>query len=178
MATKIEKFEYMVHKFIAWYNELNNSNDLDTYEDFSKLKLIKLHFFVCAITTRLDKNHEEGLLRSFDNFYAMPYGHVESDVYSRLKDVESIEINNTNIRVLNKCPDKLCKEEIEEIDKAVAALKSENIEIINYNASRLVNLSHEWNSWQTSYSIAQNLNKASIKIPISLIVNEPKFYSL
>lgn len=176
-ATKLQKFEYMVHQFIKWYNELNKTVITQyPYENdnFSKLKLIKLHFFACAVTANPDNG--EGLLSTFGDFHAMPYGHVESYVYSHLSNTESLEINNSNIKLLQQCPEYLSAKEKEEIDDAVSSLREKNSDLVRYSASKLVDLSHEWDSWQTSFSIAQKFGKSSIKIPNDLIINEAKFY--
>lgn len=61
---KIECFEYFItHLFKR--NVLGIS-------DFNKVKLMKLLFFFCLI--------EKSFLEVFDEFYAMPTGHVEADV--------------------------------------------------------------------------------------------------
>src|SRR6185295_7815705 len=80
-AAKLEYFEYTISKMIQWYCQ-ENAMSTDTFSvvnDFSKLKVLKLHFFVCAINS--SSNH---MLEIFDSFYAMPYGHVESELYNAM----------------------------------------------------------------------------------------------
>ena len=41
--SKIQKFEYITHQLIDWYKSNNKTIDKN---DFSKLKVLKLHFFI------------------------------------------------------------------------------------------------------------------------------------
>jgi len=66
---KIKYFEYFVSHLIKQtkdYEEFKNN-------DFSILKVQKLLFLSCAVNVKL--------LDIFDNWYAMPYGHIEKDIY-------------------------------------------------------------------------------------------------
>lgn len=96
---KIELFEYCVFKLIEWSVQHKNGfswgNFANGNNDFSKLKLIKLHFFLCTANI--------SLLEIFDNFYAMPYGHVESNVYDALNNgqIERFQISVDGLKIIS-----------------------------------------------------------------------------
>ena len=83
MDIRIDIFETIVHKLRDWYMEENGIEtieDFNNINDFSILKLIKLHFFVTAINS----NEDNSLINKFV-FFAMPYGPVETFIYSKIK---------------------------------------------------------------------------------------------
>ena len=174
---KLRYFEYTVQKLVEWYNETgsllsNQSND------FNKLKVLKLHFFVSAISSN---ENDLGLLKIFDKFCAMPYGHVESQVYDNLKH-SIIQISRNGIENLAELqnidfPD--VEENIkDQINEAISKLKDANPSLINYSPFMLVDLSHAWSSWRTMYRLAKQLGKSSIAIPTHMIQREEKMYAL
>jgi len=75
-------FEEIVMQLVQWWRDKNPDKDFEKDNDFSILKVLKLHFFVCAVDTKKDK--EAPLLDIFQ-FYAMPYGHVCKDIYDYIK---------------------------------------------------------------------------------------------
>lgn len=80
ISKKIEAFEYFCLKI---YEAYGNKSD----NDLSPLKLQKLLFLTCAAS--IDKKETtEGLLSIFDNWYAMPYGHIEKDIYDYVRKNE------------------------------------------------------------------------------------------
>lgn len=66
-------------------------------------------------------------------------------------------------------PDKLKSK----IDDDIEKLKEKNKELINYKASRLVNLSHAHYSWDIYHN---RLNQPYTDMDIRIITNEPKYY--
>ena len=175
-GNKIKAFEYVVKCLLDWHNNNNVDENIKSYKAFNKLKIFKLHFFVSAINA--DKNND-GLLDIFNNFYALPFGHVESDIYDNLNNLEMFSINASSLDVnedISNYFDDISPITRNKIDKAVQNLKSENPEIINYSAFELVELSHQWNSWKIIFNLARNQGKYSLKIPIELIKSEPKFF--
>ena len=180
MATiniKKDCFEYSIDRFIDWYIEVNPSNTEGWKSDFTKLKLIKLNFFLSAVNANEDS---DGLLDIFDNYYAMPYGHVESEVYDNIPDLNKYIITNKGVDY--KCRDydypHLVKGVKDRIDSAIASLKKENSDIIKYGAFKLVELSHQWYSWINMYNLAKMRNAKSIHIPSELIKNESKIFEV
>lgn len=173
---KIQAFEYLVSKFLEWHKESSyqGSNDL------SILKVLKLTFFASAVGTNRDSKNTL-LDNVFNNYVAMPYGHVESDIYSFIKSKQlvNLSINNrktdlANIENIKKLDSSLR----EQIDNSVELLRSINFDLINLSSFELVDLSHTWYSWQKYYSIAKENNKNSESIPTDVIKGEDKIYQL
>lgn len=98
---KIPYFDYFISQII--FRQFNdNESDLDHIirnnidkSGLNKLKLLKLLFFVSVL-----KVDEKYLLDDiFDNFYAMPYGPVESDVYDNISTLANYIVGNRDIRL-------------------------------------------------------------------------------
>lgn len=168
---KTKAFEYLSSEFFKWFNELEPAQRIE--DNFSKLKLFKLHFFVCAATASTE---HDGLLRYFDNFYALPYGHVESTIYGNLELVNSFSFGKNSIQKkdfpVNYFDD--ISDVKSELDSAISSLRAKNKDIVRYNAMELVELSHTWNSWISIFNIARQMGKFSMRIPIEMIKNETK----
>jgi uncharacterized phage-associated protein len=172
---KIIAFDYFVYKLQQWFYRRNS---LGTENDLSKLKVIKLLFFTVAISANRD---EDGLLTTFDNFVALPYGHVESDIYERMHTSDYFIIDKQglsskadfNIEAINTRP--ALKSQI---DKAISNLEVVNKELISYKAFDLVDISHKWNSWKTMYQLARKSGRYSMKIPNEMIKTELKTFIL
>ncbi len=175
---KIYLFEYMISKIIEQYKGLNGVDERDALSAFSKLKLIKLNFFVSAIDADDSSN---GLLDIFDNFHAMPYGHVESDVYA---GIQSGELNfykfgsNNLIRNIQFPTEDKFSEEKGKIDKALSSLFTKNSNILNASAFQLVELSHQWHSWRIMFEKAKSEGSLSAQISPLMIKLEPKYFEL
>jgi uncharacterized phage-associated protein len=171
--TKIQYFEYFLDKV---YNYLGKGDD----NDLSIVKTQKLLFFLASSFEGENKDYP--LFKVFDNFYALPYGHVESDIYKAIKGegdflLESFKIDrfgakrndNSSINVIN--------------DLIVDRLDSGFNELIEYNiihksSSYLVDLSHCHDSWIKNYRLALSLNKLSQFIPNNDLSTEKKYFSL
>jgi uncharacterized phage-associated protein len=172
---KNQAFEYYVVKLLEWYNETagnNGSNDLST------LKVLKLLFFGSAISA--EETAEETLLdRPFNTFYAMPYGHVESEIYDsiRRKEFHNLNINNSSssIDLHLVFPDGEIKNKI---DSSIQKLKKANSKLILMTPFELVELSHRWYSWQFYFNKAQRNGSYSELISNQMIKLEQKFFSL
>jgi uncharacterized phage-associated protein len=179
---KINSFDYLLVKLINWHEHSNSNRPSFEKSEFTKLKAIKLHFFTCAASVGLEPNPHNDLLSIFDKFCAMPYGHVESDVYNFVNDDLLISFNVRGNYFYPKRPisesqshDLLTKEKI---DMALSTLQFYNPDIINYSAMQLVELSHQWYSWQTAFNLAKSQKKQSMQIPTSIIRTENKIFSL
>lgn len=80
-----------------------SNTDKDFKEnDLSVLKIMMLLFFTVAASVKQD---DEGLLKVFNNFVAMPIGHIESDVWDIIKYKKGIigqfRISNKGLEVVN-----------------------------------------------------------------------------
>lgn len=70
----------MLHLFEEW----RDNHETIKGKPFPKLTAMKLLFLAAAPK----KDGGDDLLDIFDNFYAMPYGPVESDVYNYIRQCE------------------------------------------------------------------------------------------
>ncbi len=185
MSNKIVAFEYVVFRLLEWYSEKCVTGG-SCKNDFSILKCLKLLFFVTAANTY--KGKRSLLLEEvFSDYYAMPFGHVESAVYEILRNqpelLECYVIDNqcTTVKDLDSTlnlPKKLDSELKEEIDSSIRYLKSQNQALVCLSAFDLVDLSHHWYSWQHYYQRARRNSQRSIAIPTDAIKDENKIFSL
>lgn len=178
MPDKVKCFEYILVRLIEWYS--NMRPDDTELLSFTRLKVLKLLFFVSAVK---QDNTKRDLLDIFDNFYAMQHGPVESDIYNEITDhliffnFEGRNIKRTDIDI-NLELLHLNKEDITLLDSSINALRNINQNIILYSASKLVDLSHKWESWQTAIAIAEILGKGSEKMRTNLIRNDKQYFSI
>lgn len=175
MDLKKLAFEYFTYLLYNWYEE--NTTNIEE-NDLSTLKVLKLLFFCSAIES--GENKEETLIDTpFNNFYAMPYGHVESDIYNiiRQNDLFFFEIDNNNTRLKrNVIPnfDDLSESIKNKISSSFSKLIELNKDLFNMSALELVELSHIWYSWKFYYGKAKQKGYYSEKIPSDIIKSEEK----
>ncbi|WPO80029.1 type II toxin-antitoxin system antitoxin SocA domain-containing protein [Flavobacterium sp. KACC 22761] len=180
MSTKIEIFETIVHRLKDWYMEENKITSIEKFNqsnDFSILKLIKLHFFVTAINSNTDPI----LLDKFE-FFAMPYGPVETDIYRKIKDNSSFSnfsINNFKTTFIDNTPSTNIDGAVNNsIDEAIITIKKIDSCFVNADAGSLVELTHKWDSWKFVYAEAVRSGIYSKKIEKDLIVRDNKILNL
>lgn len=176
MDNKILKFEYILAKLIEW--KINSTGDTDL-SSFTRLKVLKLLFFVAAVK----QNNGNDLLDTFNNFYAMQHGPVESDIYNNItQGLHFFSFDGRNLRTDNLVKESefigLSQKEKESIISSISALKAINSNIVLYTASQLVNLSHRWESWKTAIAIADILGKGSEKMNIKLIRENQQYFCI
>lgn len=172
---KLKAFEYLLVKLVEWHNEASNGIGKN---DISLLKGLKLLFFVSAVDAKTDSQNTL-LDTCFNKFVAMPYGHVESDIYANIKyaKLENVKIDSSTTSILDKNVE--LDEGVKEIiDSSVSKLKTKNYNIIKMSAFELVELSHRWFSWKYYFSKARKSNISSIEIPNEIIKQEEKIFSL
>lgn len=172
---KIPYVDYTIRKLVDWYIEIygKETNDLST------LKVLKLIFFITAIDT--SSNSKDSLLDTvFDKFYAMPYGHVESDVYSIIRNnsLNNVVVNNQKTSIKGISNYNLDENLTSQISDSIAKLRSINPQLIELTSFDLVDLSHSWYSWQYYYSIARKKGLNSIEIDNQVIKEEDKIFAL
>jgi uncharacterized phage-associated protein len=181
METKIEIFEFIVHKLKDWFIEKNGLNSLVEFNqknDFSTLKLLKLHFLVSSIESSVD----DKLLNQF-SFYAMPYGPVETEIYNRIKTNPNFKsFNVNNYKSIFSCNDYKGDWNdtllINSIERSISKLKEIDYNLINADAGSLVELTHKWNSWKITYSQARGNGIYSKEMNNELIKNDNKYLNL
>lgn len=165
---KIEISKYVLLKLCDWYFDLNPSK-LDSREnDLSILKFLKLIFLLSPI-----QHNGRKLLDYGFEFEAWALGPVEAEIY---QSRDSLNINLQEKRV--NYDELLISLEDTTVDKMfldniVELLKSKNKYLINLSATQLVNLTHRYSSWITSYH-----SKESNSMQNEVIINEEKFYFL
>ena len=178
---KILYFQYTLHKLLLWFKAANGN---EAANDISILKSLKLLFFVSSAKSNKDDN--DSLVDSvFTSFMAMPYGHVESDIYDAIKGnngaFEYFTVTNSNT-TRNGQPISGLTSQLEErytakIDESVDFLK-DNSNLILLSPFDLVELSHLWFSWRKNYTLAENEGKRSRDIPVADIKSETKIFNL
>jgi uncharacterized phage-associated protein len=182
--SKLLAFEYVVYHLLRWHKRRSATGK----NDLSILKTLKLLFFVTA--ARSNKNETSFLLdKVFSNFVAMPYGHVESDIYNGIisnsgvlnyfsidnKCTNEINISNTaNIEYEISLTDEFKKE----VRLSIEYLSQQSPNLILLSPFELVNLSHTWYSWQKFFKEAKKSSQRSIPIPADCIKSEYKLYSI
>lgn len=167
-------FEYWLTQMLNWGKEMIPQV---SFYSFTRLKALKLLFFTAAV------QNEDGddLLDVFDNFYALPNGPVESDVYNSITadDLTYYTFKDFSFATKQPFSDNELNAELKwRIDTAIDTLKKKNEKIVAYNAEMLVALSHTWLSWQSAIQIAQALGKGSYKMDRRLIRDNAQTFAL
>ena len=163
---KIEAFDYMLQLFEKWrdsHEELKN-------KPLSKLTALKLLF----LTAAPKEDGGDNLLEIFNNFYAMQYGPVESDVYNAIQAnmLPSYIAEYRSIERRKECIDFSSEykgPEYEPIQNAVKDLRAKNENLIELNAFELVEITHKWNSWNLAMDIAVFMGQLSAKMSTASI---------
>jgi len=169
---KIQYFEYFIEKLYVFLGN-NQANDLNI------VKTQKLLYFL--INSVKDSSDNYPLLNKFDKFFALPYGHVESEIYKAIKGEEGFKLLYFNItRFGTKRKD---AKQINLSDKYTDLIEEGFVKLIDYNlitrnASYLVDLSHCHDSWIKNYREALRLNKNIMLISKDDLTNEQKYFSL
>ena len=175
--SKTPAFEYFVFKITEWNEQQRGSKTFD----LDKLKIIKLHFFACAVLSNPEKID---LFHTFDNFHALPLGPVESDVYNSInrRELNFFEIGKNRFEISTEyilpAETDLNFQTRGLIEDSIDALKKINPKLIEYSAFQLVDLSHLWASWISIFSYAKSFGKYSERIPVDIIRKEHKIFSL
>lgn len=176
---KLSYFEYTLSKLLAWYTDITGSSN----NDLSTLKALKLLFFVSAAKATMRDSHS--LVDDvFDKFVAMPYGPVESDIYSRINlqngNLTFFSINNSSVQAKESFMEgvfsNLDPDFTKKIDESIDLVRSMNENLINLSAFDLVELSHLWYSWRKNYQMALDAGQRSKVIPVEDIKAEIKIY--
>lgn len=178
--TKLKTFEYLIDTIIEKKNGV--------YDDLSKLKIIKILFFIVSASIKIDPINN--LLKIFDKFYALKYGHVELDIYNEYIVESMLEGSNKKFKISDS--NMVINDKYIEIDttlenedstkdmikSAVNALLKENSNIFNYKPFELVELSHLHYSWHINNELRKELKLRMIEIPHIDIIDEEKYFNL
>ena len=178
---KILAFEYLVYRLIEWYKDVTTNRE-DVSSHFSRLSVLKLLFLSAAIKDEtIEEVNKKDLLGIFDNFCAMQYGPVEIDVYTAIVNdtLSFYRLSNKYIEVkrdVNRAFDNLSDELRKAIDNALNILRIKNANIIRYNASQLVNITHKWQSWQNAMWLANISGNRQSPMATDSIRKDTQYY--
>ena len=172
---KIPYFDYFISQIIfRQFNDHESDLDLIIRSNIdkcglNKLKLLKLLFFVSVL--KVDGKY---LLDDiFDNFYAMPYGPVESDVYDNISVLTNYIVGNRYISLRATADFTYPRKDHDplyfRIDKCVNALHDKNKALFNMPTFDLVELTHKADSWRIVFAEAQRRGKYSLHMPKEII---------
>lgn len=168
---KIFAFDYMLSLFEQWYKEEGKESN---FQNCSKLSVLKLLFLTAVPKSEGGKD----LLDVFNNFHALPYGPVESDIYNAIQNGQLPSYIVTERSIVKK-KGVILPYEIEDytrIKDAVNALKEINKRLILLNAFSLVEITHKWESWKQSISFAKLMEMSSYKMTVESIKNDRNKY--
>lgn len=164
---KLDASKYILLRLCDWYFEVNPLKKDNRENDLSILKVLKLIFLLSPIESNGDK-----LLDYKFEFEAWALGPVEVDIYN-FKSSLYIDLVNKKVNY-DQLKDSLDEVVIENrifLDNIVNILKSKNKHLINLSATQLVNLTHKYSSWITSYNCDHSNSMQN-----DLIMREEKFY--
>lgn len=177
MANSIEIFKNVVFQLRDWYIQKAgiSAEQFDENNDFSILKLIKLHFFVISINSENDD-----FLLEQNEFWAMPYGPVETTIYSQIRNNKNFNefiLSNDKIKFSHEKP--FIDARIETlINNSISILLDLEPRLLYTDAGTLVDLTHKWHCWRKNYSLARAKNTYSSIIPKEDIINDIKVVNL
>lgn len=181
MEEKLKYFDYFILRLIKKKSGYDITNDIYNPDRdslalpcFNKLKLLKLLFLVASIK---DSSNND-LLETFNQFYAMPYGPVESDIYDNIDNIPNFHVLNNRIEVKPNYnfTYNISDNTFSRINTAIELLYTRNPRLIDMSAFDLVELTHKADSWKIVYSNALRLNKNSQFMPIDIIRKTIVYY--
>lgn len=142
----------------------------------SKLKAMKLLFF--TVVALKEENNWKLLDEVFPNFYAMPYGPVESDIYNEMQNMRFFSIEESKcICPKNITPNfELIETDKKIIEESVESLYENHRALFTMSAFDLVELSHRSDCWKIAYNQAREAGLYSIAIPIGMIKKSKIFF--
>lgn len=163
-------FEYLVFQLVNWAKE----QDPTCVPIFTKLRLQKILFLVSARKATIER---PALLSVFNNFFALPYGPVEMDIYESMKGssaFQHIGFNDTDCICNNLAADmflSISNEDKTLIDDTIAEFKSLGFNYLTRPVFELVNISHQWTAWQVAMNMAKMLSSNKEEMSTESICN-------
>ncbi|MEA4820938.1 MAG: DUF4065 domain-containing protein, partial [Erysipelotrichales bacterium] len=124
-------------------------------------------------------NNHTDLLDLFDNFHALPYGPVESDIYNQIANDKIPNYTITDRGIIKKEFFKelsLSAENIQKLDNSLKMLRGKNDNLIVLPAFTLVDITHKWESWDKAFKYAKFIGSGSTKMNIEHIRNDKVHY--
>lgn len=165
---KVYAFDYMITLLNEWRESFNTGNPS---RGLSKLSVLKLLFLVAAPK----REGGDDLLNVFNNFHALPYGPVESDIYNAIQNdcLPSYIVGDRIIQLKNTTSNLPYNiNDFNKVKAAVNELKHVNSSLIKLNAFELVEITHKWESWNKSIDFAHFIGASSYKMTTESIRND------
>ena len=114
----------------------------------------------------------------------MQYGPVETDIYTAIvKGYTKIyKFNNRTIEIseqkdsISSIFTSLPNELRSSIDNAIRLLRDKNPQIISYPATKLVNITHKWQSWQNAMWMADISGARQFPMTVESIRKDTPYY--
>lgn len=159
-------FEYLVFRLDEWKKDIEKRNE--KVPAFTKLRLQKILFLVCAWNV---ENTNRKLLNIFNQFYALPYGPVEIDIYDAMKNnkiFQHISFNGNECIYSKFEPSvfiSISSKSRKWIDEAVDNFIKNDRKYLTMPVFDLVELTHKWTVWQIYISTEKQghyLNQCTI----------------
>ena len=163
-------FEYLVFRLDEWKKKIEKRNE--KVPAFTKLRLQKILFLVCAWNV---ENTNRKLLNIFDQFYALPYGPVEIDIYEAMKNHKIFQhINfNGNECIYSKIESSVFTSVSSRyrkwIDEAVDNFIKNDRKYLTMPVFDLVDITHRWSAWRITMDIASFFGKKIEKMSVKSI---------
>lgn len=173
---KILIFEYLVFRLNEWKLILEKENV--NVPAFTKLRLQKILFLVCAWKAT---GANERLLSVFNNFYALPYGPVEMDIYEAMKNRSFQHICfEGNICICDSLMSTMFADVSNEhklyVDETIKYFMKSHFKYLSMPVFDLVELTHKWPVWQIAMQYAKLLGHNKARITSSDIIESKKSY--
>lgn len=162
-------FEYLVFRLNEWKLKLENKNV--KVPAFTKLRLQKILFLVCSWQVT---NTNMKLLSVFDNFYALPYGPVEMDIYEAMKNDSFQHICfEGNICICDSLMSTMFAGVSDEhklyVDETIKHFMDSHFKYLSMPVFDLVELTHRWSAWKITMDIATFFGKKIEKMSVKSI---------
>lgn len=163
-------FEYLVFRLNEWKLKLEKEKIIVPV--FTKLRLQKILFLICAWKT---ESTNRKLLKIFNQFYALPYGPVEMDIYEAMKNHIAFQYINFdgNECIYNNLEESMfvsvSKECRNLIDEAVDDFSNDHKQYLTMPVFDLVDITHRWSAWKITMDIATFLGNKKEKMSVECI---------
>lgn len=141
------------------------------YSRITRIDALKCLFL--AIVSSRDTDREI-LLNTFDNWWAMPYGPVESDIYDWIKKDPDLALRVHSEPEAHAFKDRNATLTIS-IENALDSLVRDLPELSKYSAFQLVELTHRFDSWKSAYNAAKTYLKNSYPMNVDEMRSEGVF---
>lgn len=163
-------FEYLVFRLNEW--KLKLEKEKIKVPVFTKLRLQKILFLICAWKA---ESTNRKLLKIFNQFYALPYGPVEMDIYEAMKNRIYFQYINFdgNECIYNNLEESMFVAVSEEcrnlIDEAVDDFSKNHRQYLTMPVFDLVDITHRWSAWKITMDIATFFGNKKEKMSVECI---------